>query len=383
MASIALVAPAANAHVSGTVDVRVRVSDGTAVGEVTVVIGNPRYGTRTATPAGDRDYVVRWDTRRKLADPNVPAPGDAVFWITASAVVDGVQVDAPPMPVVTDNARPTARPVSGGWRPELAWRADYSGSTRRWKSSCEAVVGSAYATVAEDPVLGAARRAVRVSVPDSARHDEEQPTSGTVRFQASSPRRITEGDEFCVGFAFLPPADFPSVHPRDDVTNPRGPAATGYIAIFQFYGPPYEQGSPFVLHSERRVPDDPVDEFAVRGNELNPGDPVPALSLPYRRGRWTDVVFRIRASASIEDGWVETYVNQGESRQVRAVPLGGSQVRLPRVLLRPNSQAFRTDMQIYRVAGRFGRVAMWHTGHTIARTVEEADPLSYRGGTQP
>lgn len=381
MASIAVTAPTNGSRVRGTVEVRVRVEGGDDVRDVTVVIGDPAFGSRPARSAGDGEYVYRWDTTRKLADPDVPAPGDALFWITATAVVDAVRVTASHVPVVTANERAPAGPVAGGWRPELAWAADYGGSTGRWRDSCSEVVGGRYAEVREDPVLGSARRAVRVSVPDSAQDDDEQPTSGTVRFQAGSERTIREGDEFCVGFAFLPPPDFPTVHPRGDVTSPRGTdEATGYIAIFQIYGPPYEQGAPFVLHAERRSVDDPLDEFTVRGNELNPGDPVPFLSLPYRRGSWTDVVFRIRASASIERGWVETYVNQGESTAVRLLPLADGRARLPRVLLRADSEAFRTDMQVYRVEDRFERVTMWHTGHVVARTVEEADPRSYRDG---
>jgi hypothetical protein len=379
MPSLTVVAPVAGTRVSGAVDVRVRVDGGSSVGRVSAIIGNPAVGTRAARPDGNREYVVRWDTTRKLEDATVRAPTDAMFWITASAVVDGEQIEAPSVPVVTTNWTSVRRASGGGWREELAWAADYSGSTSRWKESHGAVIGGRYASVHDDPVLGPERRAVRVSVPDSARNDADQPNSTTVRFQSSSPRTIVEGDELCVGFAFLPPEDFPSVHPRDDVTNPRGPEATGYLAIFQFYGPPYVQGSPFVLHSDRGTLDDPVDEFTVRGNELNPGDPVSYLTLPYRRGRWTDVVFRMRVSSNIEDGWLETYVNQGETTQVRPLRLEG-RVRLPRVLLRPDSGPFRTDMQLYRVAGRFDRVTLWHTGHRIARTVEDADPRSYRGG---
>ncbi|TFV64684.1 hypothetical protein E4P41_00085 [Geodermatophilus sp. DF01-2] len=384
MPSIAVTAPEAGARVQGTVEVRVEVRGGSQVSGVTVAVGDPAFGTRAAEPSGRREYVFRWDTTRKLSDPNSRAAGDALFWISASAVVDGVQLTATPLPVITANDTASAAvQTAGGWRDELAWAADYSGSTRQWRDSNQAVIGGEYASVHHDPVLGAARRAVRVSVPNSAKDDDDQPTSTTVRFQSSSVHSIREGDEFCVGFAFLPPADFPSVYPRDDVTNPRGDEATGYIAIFQIYGPPYEQGSPFVLHAERRSVDDPVDEFTVRGNELNPGDPVPFLSLPYRRGGWTDVVFRIRASASIEKGWVETYVNQGESTNVRPLPLVTGQLRLPRVLLRADSEPFRTDMQIYRVNDRFDRVTMWHTGHRIARTVEDADPRSYRNGPLP
>ena len=77
---------------------------------------------------------------------------------------------------------------------------------------------------------------------------------------------------------------------------------------------------------------------------------------------------------------METYVNQGESREVQPVTVNGLQ-RLPRVLLRPESQAHRTDMQIYRVVDRIPTVTLWHTGHKIARTVGEADPKSYRNGT--
>jgi hypothetical protein len=383
MASIAVVAPAGDSRVSGTVQVRVRVTGGQQVRSVAVIIGAPQSGTLPASSAGGDDHVVRWDTTRLVADPTTKAPADALYWLSATAVVDGTEITAPLVPVITANhpAPASVSSTAGGWRPELEWAADYSGSTAQWAASHSAVIGGAYATVHDDPILGAARRAVLVSVPDSAGGDPDQPTPTTVRFQTSSVQNIVEGDEFCVGFAYLPPDDFPSVYPLDDVTNPRD-EATGYIAIFQFYGPPYLDGAPFILHARRRTVDDPVDEFNVRGDELNPGDPGDFLALPYRRGQWTDIVFRIRASSSIESGWVETYVNQGESTGVRPLATVNGLVRVPRVLLRPESGAFRTDMQIYRVRGRLQRVAMWHTGHRIAETVAEADPRSYRDGGQ-
>jgi hypothetical protein len=139
------------------------------------------------------------------------------------------------------------------------------------------------------------------------------------------------------------------------------------------------KGSPLVLHAHRRTLADPVDEFNIRGNSLNPGDPADQLAIPYRRGRWTDIVFRIHASSSIERGWMEAYVNQGGSTAVQPVTVNGL-TRLPRVLLRPDSQAFRTDMQIYRVVDRIPTVTLWHTGHKIAETVDQADPRSYRNG---
>lgn len=385
MASVSILAPGPRERVSGTVDVVVAVdADGADVGAVEVVIGPASYGTRPASPRGGGRYAYRWRTDRKLVDPAVPAPGDAVFWLRASAEVGGARLTAPPVAVVTANQRGAARPAAGGrggWRPGLAWAADYSGSLERWRAGHGAVVGDQRSRLVDDPVLGAARRVLRVDVPDSLGGAADQPTQGTVRFQSSSPRRIVEGDELCVGFAVMLPEDFPTVYPDGDPSNPAG-RATGYVALFQVYGPPYRQGSSLVLHADRRTLDDPVDELVVRGNELNPGDPEVLLALPYRRGVWTDVVLRLRASSSIEDGWIETWVNQGGSAGVRPLALEGVGVRVPRVLLREDSRAFRTDLQVYRVRGRVEDVGVWFAGHRIAATVAEADPRSHAGGAR-
>jgi hypothetical protein len=381
MASISIVTPAADARVRGLVDVDVAVTGGTAVSAVTVVIGDPSTGSRAATRVGGI-WRVRWDTRYSLEEPGVANPGDAMYWITATAVVDGVLVRATMIHVTTANVAPSPRVLAArtGWRNELAWSAKYDGSFEDWKRSHgAAVIGARHAQLLDDPVLGSQRKAIKVVLPNSAKNDSDQPKRTTLRFQSSGPRTIVEGDEFCVGFAFYPPDDFPSVYPRNDPTNPAGTAASGYLAIFQFYGPPYVHGSPLVLHAHRRTTADPVDEFNIRGNSLNPGDPADQLAIPYRRGRWTDVVFRIHASSSIERGWMETYVNQGESTSVQPVSVNGM-TRLPRVLLRPDSQPHRTDMQIYRVVDRIPNVTLWHTGHRVARTVAAADPGSYRSG---
>lgn len=381
MASVSIVSPGPRERVSGTVDVVVAVdADGGRVGAVQVVIGPASYGTRTASARGGGRYAYRWRSDHRLVDPDVAAPGDAVFWLRASAEVDGAVLQAPAVAVVTAN-RGRTRGARGGWRPDLAWAADYSGSLDRWRDGHGAVVGDQRSRLVDDPVLGAARRVLRVDVPDSLGGGEDQPTQSTVRFQSSSPRAIVEGDELCVGFAVMLPEDFPTVYPQDDPGNPSG-RATGYVALFQVYGPPYVQGSPLVLHADRRTPDDPLDELTITGNELNPGDPDALLALPYRRGVWTDVVLRLRASSSIEDGWIETWVNQGGSSGVRPLTLQGVGVRVPRVLLREDSQAFRTDLQVYRVRGRIEHVGLWFAGHRIAATVAEADPGSYARGAR-
>lgn len=380
VATVQIVSPSNSDQVSGTVDVRVRVAGGVSVSDVSVIIGPPEIGTRVATTVGGRDFVFQWDTTTRMSDATRATPSDALFWISAKATVDGVEVDAPFVTVTTENHNFSAAARPSGWRPQLAWAANYSGTLEQWRSSNYAMIGGSYATLQNDPILGSQRKAIKVSVPESAKNDADQATATTVRFQSSSVRNIVEGDEFCLGFAILPPADFPRVYPPKDPTNPRGPDGTSYIALFQFYGPPYIQGSPFLLQANRSTLQDPLDEFVIRGNELNPGDPTDYVAIPYRRGKWTDLVFRMHVSADINKGWVEAYVNQGESTSVRPLKFANGMHRVPRVLLRPESGEFRTDMQIYRVIERFDRVTVWHTGHKITQTVSEADPRSYRNG---
>ncbi|HEY0373743.1 MAG TPA: hypothetical protein VGC94_03050 [Amnibacterium sp.] len=381
VSSIHIVTPSNLGRVNGVVSVDVAVTGGSAVSAVTVIVGDPAIGSKPATHVSGGTWRAHWDTRRSLEDPSLTNPSDAMYWITATAVVDGALVRAPMIRVTTANLTHLMHPatVRSGWRPKLAWSAKYDGTFEQWKKSHgAAVIGARHAALLDDPLVKG-RKAIRVILPNSAKNDSDQPKKTTLRFQSSGPRTIVEGDEFCVGFAFYPPPDFPSVYPRNDPTNPAGKDASGYLAIFQFYGPPYVKGSPLVLHAHRRTLADPVDEFNIRGNSLNPGDPADQLAIPYRRGRWTDVVFKIHASTSIERGWMETYVNQGEGTAVKPLTVNGL-TRLPRVLLRPDSQAFRTDMQIYRVVDRIPTVTLWHTGHTIAQTVEQADPRSYRNG---
>lgn len=378
MATISIVAPASNARVKGTVEVRARVTGGTSVSDVVIEIGMPEYGTFEAGRRADGDWSCFWDTTKKLLDRTTPTPCNQYFWITARATVDGERISATYVPVYTANVADPALPT-GGWRSALAWSANYGGTFSQWKSSCSATIGTAYASLVNDPT-GRSRKVIRASVPNSAVGDPDQPNSTTVRFQAAGRRNIVEGDEFCVGWSFMPSDDFPTVYPAKDPANPDGPAATGYIALFQFYGPPYTQGAPLILHANRLTSSEPLDEFVIRGNELNVGDPWPLLAIPYQRGRWTDVVLRIKASQSVNRGWMELYVNQGATTTVQPKPFVNGLVRVPRVLLRSDSEEFRTDMQIYRVANRIDNVTVWHTGHKVAKTVAEADPKSYRSG---
>ena len=68
---------------------------------------------------------------------------------------------------------------------------------------------------------------------------------------------------------------------------------------------------------------------------MNEGEPVPILSFPYNRNRWTDIVMRVKASRSIQRGWIEFYLNQGASTTVKPVAYINGLTRIPRVTLAP------------------------------------------------
>lgn len=374
MATITMSSPANGARVSGTqVALRATISGAKTITIVGFEIGYAKNGTVQATRVSTGVYGYTWNTTKSL-QTGAARTIDSCYWIRAVAIVDGTELRSPYVRVVTAN-NPARNLPAGGWRSTNAWSANYSGTLEQWRKSHSSTVGSAYASLRVDP-LNASRKAIRASVPNSAKYDADQPTKTTVRFQSASKRSIVEGDEFCIGFAILPPSDFPTTYGEKDPTNPGG-RETGWINIFQFYGPPYDRVATMIMQANRRTSDDPMDEFFLARNDLNEGEPVPLISFPYNRGKWTDIVIRMRASRSIESGWIEFYINQGRHTSVQPVSYINGLTRIPRVTLFSDSQEFRNDMQIYRVADRIENVTLWHTGHKVGRTVAEVDPRSY------
>ena len=251
MATITIVSPTTATTVKGAqVALRAQVDGGTTISNVRFEIGYAKYGTVPAVRVRARYYGYTWDSRRSLMD-GATRPADSCYWITARAVVDGKEISAPYVRVVTAN-KPVSGLPEGGWRSALAWSARYDSTFAAWEKSHSATIGSRYASLMTDP-MRPKRRAIRASIPDSARSDSDQPTDTTVRFQSAGKRNIVEGDEFCVGFAILPPTDFPTTYGEKDPTNPQG-RETGWINIFQFYGPPYNTIAPIILQANRRTP---------------------------------------------------------------------------------------------------------------------------------
>ncbi|MFH8249530.1 hypothetical protein ACH3VR_04085 [Microbacterium sp. B2969] len=350
-----------------------------------------------------------WDTTKRLAYPDLGSPSNYMAWVRADAVISGMTHSSPTFSVYTGNYSYGALPDKG-WSDSMAWAADYS-SWSAWLDSFTAtVIGVKYASMVQDPIRRG-RKAIKVTVPDYARLDADQPTKSP-RFQAQQSTLapgagIFEGQEFYVGFStFVPKVDssaagsggFPSVRLSDaGETNL-------HIAIFQMYGPqassptqyPSGRGAITIIDANRTADSDPLDRFHIDANQLNGGDPGFVVDFGYNRGAWTDIVLGFKMSADVRKGWIEVYLNQGGYTSVQPVTLFGGLTRLPRVsawpesstpavpasyvggtLVQGGSRRHRTDMQLYRSPTAYQEATMLHTAHRVGPSPEAVDPKSY------
>lgn len=353
--------------------------------------------TATQGPVGTWSYA--FDT---TINPNSGLVASDDFAVSIQAIASfaaGPDISSAIVWAKTSNLPVVPLPAAGGWRPEIAWSANHSGTVAQWKSSYEYVRGyqadgiTPTWSLIPDPT-GRSRQVIRAIVPNNVDRGD-QPT-GNVRFQAQAPRSsgkgIREGDEFCVGYSIMVSNDFPEMYGNNDPEDPDYPDANGmgYINLFQFWGPDnidgtnsYVGGSPWTTGVRRRGPGENTSNGAftrkqtVQSQEVYAGNPDTHLQFAYPKMKWVDIVHRVHISLSIERGWVETYINLGDSATVQPVLLGGK-LRIPRIL-RKNAthQDWRTDVQIYRRVNEIDSLTAYFYGHKHAQTIAQADPLSY------
>ncbi len=402
------VTPAPNSTQTGVAPVAVTFSADVSVTEVTLCVGKLQLALDETAPGIWKG--TGWNTLARPAAPELVSPSDFCAWVRIAATIDGTPQESSLFPVFTGNYNYGELP-SPGWHGALAWSADYT-DIDRWRASYSGrVVGAAYASLIADPLVGAVRNVVTASIPDEAAADRDQPTPSP-RFQAAQPTDGTtagldEGNEFYVGFSvFVPSVDsaehgaggFPTVVPST------AGSTDNHIAIYQLYGPqaatpvsyPRGRGAIINLDANRTSDAESGEQFGIRANQLNGGDPWPLVEFGYNRGAWTDIVIGMRLSADIRHGWIEVHLNQGATASVRPAPLFGGRTRVPRVGLWPESSVpavpettvdgvtvtggssdQSTQMQIYRRTGVYPEVTLLHTAHRVGPTVESVDPGSY------
>ena len=377
---------------------------------VAIAIGGT---TRPMIRVGSTDVwrADSWDTMRKLANPSATSPNNFLVWAQVKATY-GTRVDSTSLfPVYTGNYRYGDLP-DRGWDPALAWSADYSSMTAWLGSLTAGIPGKSYASLVNDPVRGASRKAIKVTLPDSARFESDQPTSSP-RFQAQQPtalpwRGISEGHAFYTGFAvYVPPRQlerewlgrFPDCSLSDAQTREssilRSSRCTGRRPISPTTIPLVVGRSRSSTRTGACLHRSVRTGSTSRRISSTAATPAFVVDFPYNRGAWTDIVMGLKMSADIRRGWIEIYLNQGGSSTVQPVKLFGGKTRLPRVtawpttstpavpatfdgtLVQGGSYSHRTDMQIYRSPTAYEEVTLLHTAHRVGSTVASVDPRSY------
>jgi hypothetical protein len=146
--------------------------------------------------------------------------------------------------------------------------------------SSGAVVSPADITIINDPILGTARKVVRMSVNDG---DTGGVTTDN-RAQLETPQLWFEGDDLYIGFGFMLDATFPSL------------SSSMWATFAQVYGPPWADSAPYSVDMNNGT----YIEFDGYTDSTN-----------MARGVWYDFVVHETLSTTTGGSLAEMWVNKG------------------------------------------------------------------------
>jgi hypothetical protein len=246
-----------------------------------------------------------------------------------------------------------AVPLGGAAVRDITFDADYA---TKGLTAYPTIQHRETASVVDDPVLGAARKVLKLTVPDTAIGPTENP-----RGQLQSPSVLPADADFWFGWATLFPADFP-VMPI---------ASSGFLNVFQVHGAPFA-GSPSFSIGLRATGD---DQFGWhRNNTYNVDHP---WLRPLLRNVWFDFAVRMKLSNDPAVGFVELYLNDGTGWTQQLLH---GQSRLHFKSWDAAVQGIgpqRTDIQLYRKVGMFASVTVYHAAHKIGASFNAVAPNSH------
>jgi len=146
-------------------------------------------------------------------------------------------------------------------------------------------------TVVSDPVLGAVRKVIKVTVNETDTFNTPNPRS-----QLETGKKLAvgaNGAEFYAGFSFLLPAGFPAQWRNDK-----------WITLAEVYGPPYDGSSPSGLGHSYLANNTTLRTLAIEQENLLLGNPT--------RGAWVDIVTHTKLSTDPAVGFVQHSYNLGQ-----------------------------------------------------------------------
>ena len=219
--------------------------------------------------------------------------------------------------------------------------------------------------VVDDPVLGRARKVLKFEVHQSDTGPTENP-----RAQIETPYDFTEGADRYFGFSLYFPASFPSQLP------PQGWVTVGA----QAYGPPYDGAAGTSLRVQN-APGGGGAEIRWQRNDSY------AWDIPWRgpridqvRGRWVDLVQRIKLHRDPRVGFVEMWMNTGDGWRQQKLS-GQDRLYMSTYDSANGGGANNSRLALYYRKDIPGPLTLFHGPHRIAAAAEGAfaavAPTSY------
>ena len=250
-----------------------------------------------------------------------------------------------------DGFEPTTPPQTG----ESIFDADYA---HKGLMAYATVWHPERISIVDDPVLGSARKVAKLTVYDG----DTGPTSNP-RAQMEVSHFWDEGEEFYVGVAYYFPQDFPTI---------AGTGSSNWVNLGEVYGPPYSGGGPNKILL-KRLADGREVICLERNQNYNYDRP---FVLPLVRGRWTDLVMRIKLSQDPTVGFWEVWANQGSGYQ-RLLLHGQDRLYFRTMDSSNNGGANYHKVSHYRAAGMWPVATSYIADHRIGTSFEAVAPGSF------
>ncbi len=256
--------------------------------------------------------------------------------------------------------RPAARPEASADAPapettraaRRLLRADFTDGLREYPHR----IHPERIRVVDDPVLGPARRVLRFEVHEGDTGPTENP-----RAQLETPHDFDEGEDRFFGFSLLFPESFPTELPEQ-----------AWVTLGeQAYGPNYDGAGGTSLRVQNAV-DGSGAELRWQRNEAYDWD------IPWRgpkiediRGRWVDVVQRIKLHRDPEIGFVELWMNTGSGWRRQRLD-GQERLYMSTYDDANGGGANNSRLSLYYRQDIPGPLTLFHGHHSIATAGEGA-----------
>jgi hypothetical protein len=215
-------------------------------------------------------------------------------------------------------------------------------------------------SIVQDPVLGATRKVLKMTVYNSDTGPTQDP-----RAQLETPKFLHERDTFYVGFSAMFGTDW------------NWKMCPGcWVTFHQIYGPPYNGQGPTNLNVKSNKDSGRPNITWERTQTFGFDHPFETPLVPMK---WYDFVWHEKLSRDPKRGYVELWMNGGDGW--RRVPLNGHPSLSMATMIDANGSATQGNASIialYRRAGMTPVASVYFAEHRVGTSFDSVKPHSYR-----